>query len=134
MNFAMTVRAERNSVPRVKSGSLQETLAANMVSGEPPARMAINATIAVALAHEFAPASQAAPVRRTFGERAMKARERRFDRRYVGRWQHYSLQHALTPLHLSRKVFVEHRPHDEAAVLNDRIAVSAVLHDNPRTV
>jgi hypothetical protein len=48
--------------------------------------VAINATIAIAFADEFAPTPQTARVRRAFRERAMKLRERRFDGRNVRRW------------------------------------------------
>ena len=58
----------------------------NWFSDEPPARVAINATIAIAFADEFTPTPQTARVRRAFRERAMKPRERRFDGRNVRRW------------------------------------------------
>lgn len=133
MNSAVTIRAKRYPITRIELGGFKKTLAADMMRGEAPSRVTIYATIAIALANEFAPAPQAPCIRPTFVDCTIKACEYRFDYSDVYR-SHNFLRHALAPLYFSREVFIEHRSHDEAVALCDRISISPVLYDNPGTV
>jgi hypothetical protein len=56
MRLAMTVNAERYPVAGIEARGFQKALAANVVRCESPARMAIDASLTIALADEFAPA------------------------------------------------------------------------------
>jgi hypothetical protein len=107
MNLAVTVPTERYSVSRVKLDGLQETLAANMMRSELSTRMAINATISIALTDEFAPAPKTARLRHISIERAIEAHKRRLDGSYVGWRLHIILRHMPAPLDLGLKVFVD---------------------------
>jgi hypothetical protein len=68
----MTRHTERYSIASLKFGHLQEGLAANVMSGQQKARVAINTTVSVTFANELAPSTQASLARQAIPDRSAK--------------------------------------------------------------